>query len=193
MRVPLIESAGARPFGSVVRVLTMLRESGLSRIQPKTKVPDRAIYLIDAVSIAIATVLVEQLELLASMVSFGARVGFLMLPISVVVHFIVREKSRNWARHLVVPVIGFAVAAYVLINAQADAMIAGNVWIAVGLVLFVVLKMTGRQKFQILRICLVLTQALVRLPDRKWLEELAKWRPANRYSESRAYELIKGV
>ena len=147
MRVPLIESAGARPFGSVVRVLTMLRESGLSRIQPKTKVPDRAIYLIDAVSIAIATMLVEQLKLLASMVSFGARVGFLMLPISVVVHFIVREKSRNWARHLVVPVIGFAVAAYVLINAEADAMIAGNVWIAVGLVLFVVLKMTGRQKF----------------------------------------------
>ena len=147
MRVPLTDSAGARPFGSVVQVLTMLRESGLSRIQPKTKVPDRAIYRIDAVSIAIATVLVEQLELLASMVSFGARVGFLILPMSVVVHFIVREKSRNWARHLVVPVIGFAVAAYVLINAQADAMIAGTVWMAVGLVLFVVLKMTGRQKF----------------------------------------------
>ena len=147
MRVPLIESAGARPFGSVVRVLTMLRESGLSRIQPKIRVPDHAIYRIDAVSIAIATVLVEQLELLASVVSFGARVGFLMLPISVVVHFIVREKSRNWARHLVVPVIGFAVAAYVLINAEADAMIAGTVWMALGLVLFVVSKITGRQKF----------------------------------------------
>ena len=91
--------------------------------------------------------LVELLELLAAMVSFGARVGFLMLPISVVVHFMVREKSRNWARHLVVPVIGFAVAAYVLVNAQADAMIAGTVWMAVGLALFVVLKMTGRQKF----------------------------------------------
>ena len=81
------------------------------------------------------------------MVSFGALVGFLMLPISVVVHFIVREKSRNWARHLVVPVIGFAVAAYVLINAEADAMIAGTVWMALGLVLFVVSKITGRQKF----------------------------------------------
>ena len=147
MRVPLTDSAGARPFGSVVRVLTMLRESGLSRIQPKTKVPDRAIYLIGIVSIAIATTLVEQLELLASMVSFGALVGFAMLHISVVVHFIVREKSRNWARHLVVPVIGFAVAAYVLINAEADAMIAGTVWMALGLVLFVVSKITGRQKF----------------------------------------------
>ena len=109
--------------------------------------PDRAIYLIDAVSIAIATTLVEQLELLASMVRLGALVGSLMLPISFVVHFMVREKSRNWARHLVVPVIGFAVAAYVLINAEADAMIAGTVWMAVGLALFVVLKMTGRQKF----------------------------------------------
>lgn len=116
----------------------------LAYVHPTRKVPDRAIYLIGVVSIAIATTLVEQLELLASMVSFGALVGFAMLHISVVVHFIVREKSRNWARHLVVPVIGFAVTAYVLINAQADAMIAGAVWMAAGLVLFVVLKMTGR-------------------------------------------------
>jgi amino acid transporter len=89
--------------------------------------------------------MVDQLELLAAMVSFGALVGFLMLHISVVAHFIVRQKSRNWIRHLVVPVIGFAVAAYVLINAQLDAMIAGAVWMAVGFVLFVGLKMAGRE------------------------------------------------
>ena len=78
------------------------------------------------------------------MVSFGALIGFLMLHISVVVHFIVREKSRNWARHLVVPVIGLAVTAYVLINSQVDAMIAGAGWMVAGLVLFMVLRTTGR-------------------------------------------------
>ncbi len=116
----------------------------LAYVHPTRKVPDRAIYLIGVVSIAIATTLVEQLELLASMVSCGALVGFALLHISVVVHFIVREKSRNWARHLLVPVIGFAVTAYVLINAQTDAIIAGVVWMAAGLVLFIALRVTGR-------------------------------------------------
>ena len=117
----------------------------LANVHPTRKVPDRAIYLIGLVSIALATTMVDQLELLAAMVSFGALVGFLMLHISVVAHFIVRQKSRNWIRHLVVPVIGFAVAAYVLINAQLDAMVAGAVWMAVGFVLFVGLKMAGRE------------------------------------------------
>lgn len=117
----------------------------LAHVHPTRRVPDRAIHLIGGVSIALAVTMVDQLELLASMVSFGALVGFLMLHISVTAHFIVRQKSRNWWRHLVVPVIGFAVAAYVLINAQRDAMIAGAVWMLAGLVLFMVLKKVGHQ------------------------------------------------
>ena len=47
-------------------------------------------------------------------------------------HFVVRNKSRNWLRHMVVPGIGFAVIAYVLWNAEANAKIAGASWLAAG-------------------------------------------------------------
>ncbi len=117
---------------------------GLAHVHPTRKVPDRAIFLIAAITLVLGIWLVDQLELLTSMVSFGALVGFLMLHVSVMAHFLWREKSTNLLRHLVVPVIGLLITAYVLFNAQVDAKIAGAAWMAAGLVLFLVLKLTGR-------------------------------------------------
>jgi len=56
----------------------------------------------------------------------------------------VRQRSRRWIRHLVVPAVGFVIVAYVLINAQANAKIAGLCWMAVGLATIVALKASGR-------------------------------------------------
>ena len=87
--------------------------------------------------------LVDQLELLASMVNFGALMGFLLLHLSVIAHFMVRGKSRRWVRHLVVPVIGFAVVAYVLANAGTPAKVAGVCWLGVGVVALAVIRFRG--------------------------------------------------
>ena len=62
-----------------------------------------------------------------------------------VVHFVVRRKSRDWWRHLVVPVIGFAILLYVLINAKLAAQALGLTWLGIGLVLMGVLLATGRE------------------------------------------------
>jgi peptidoglycan/LPS O-acetylase OafA/YrhL len=78
------------------------------------------------------------------MVNFGALTGFMALHLSVIVHFMVRRRSRRWIRHLVVPVIGLAIVAYVLVNAQANAKIAGLIWMTVGLAIVLILKATGR-------------------------------------------------
>ena len=107
-------------------------------------VPRNAIFLIAAVTLALGLFMVDQLELLTSMVSFGALLGFLLLHVSVFAHFVVRGNSRNWLRHLVVPTIGFVIVGYVLWNAEANAKIAGAVWLAAGAVLFVALRLTGR-------------------------------------------------
>jgi len=40
--------------------------------------------------------------------------GFLLLLVSVIAHFIWRRNCRDWLRHLVVPIIGAAITAYVL-------------------------------------------------------------------------------
>jgi hypothetical protein len=78
------------------------------------------------------------------LVSFGALLGFLILQVSVIAHFMWREKSRNWLLHFVVPAIGFTIIAYVLINAETNAKIAGACWLVVGAMLFLTLKRLNR-------------------------------------------------
>jgi len=116
----------------------------LAHVEPARKIPDRAIFLVAIVTLAIGLVLVDKLELLTSMVSFGALVGFLLLHVSVMAYFLWRKKSDNWWRHLVVPLIGLAIIGYVLINAEANAKIAGLLWMAGGLMLYAALRFMGR-------------------------------------------------
>ncbi len=116
----------------------------LAHIDPKRKVPTRAVLLVAAITLVTATMLVDRLELLASMVSFGALLGFLLLQVSVVAHFAWRERSRNWLRHLAAPAVGFAIIAYVLWNAETNAKIVGAAWMAAGLCAFLTLKLLRR-------------------------------------------------
>jgi hypothetical protein len=87
---------------------------------------------VGAVNLAVGLLLAQQLELLASLVNFGALFGFLMLHVAVFVHYRVRGGSRDWLRHLLVPLTGFAIIAYVLINMARPAQIAGVSWLVVG-------------------------------------------------------------
>lgn len=112
-----------------------------ARVSPKHQVPARAIFLVAAVTLALGLVLVDQLELLASMVNFGALIGFLFLHLSVIVHFMVRQKSRRWIRHLLVPIVGLVVVAYVLIKISGSAKMAGLGWLGLGAVVFGVLQL----------------------------------------------------
>lgn len=112
----------------------------LARVDPKRKVPERALFLVSAVTLVAGILLAGKLELLASMVSFGALLGFLVLQVAVVVHFMWRERSRNWPRHLLAPAIGFAIIGYVLWNAEPNAKTAGAFWMSAGIITFVTLR-----------------------------------------------------
>jgi len=116
----------------------------LAHVDPKRKVPTRTILLVGAVTLVTGLALVDRLELLGSMVSFGALLGFLLLQVSVIAHFMWRLKSRMWLRHFVAPAIGFAIIAYVLWNAEQSAKIAGVAWMLAGLILFAILKRLAR-------------------------------------------------
>ena len=65
-------------------------------IDPKHQVLSRAVFVVAAITLVLDLLLVNQLELLASMVNFGALIGFLLLHLSVIAHFIIRRKSRRW-------------------------------------------------------------------------------------------------
>jgi len=62
----------------------------LAHVHPTRQVPDRALLLVSAVSLVLGLFFVGQLELLSSLVNFGALFAFLMLHAAVIVHFFLR-------------------------------------------------------------------------------------------------------
>jgi amino acid transporter len=107
----------------------------LARVDLRRGVPLVATLLVGGLTLVLGLLLVGRLEFLTSMVSFGALVGFLLLHLSVIAHFIWRQASRRWLRHLLVPVVGLTITANVLLNIQPSAKLIGAVWLGIGLVL----------------------------------------------------------
>ena len=118
----------------------------LAHVHSSRKIPDRAIFFVAAVTLAMGFFFADKFELITSLVSFGALVGFFLLHISVVAHFIWRKRSRDWLRHLASPLIGLVIIGYVLWNAEINAKIAGSCWLALGVMILLVLRAKGRSQ-----------------------------------------------
>jgi amino acid transporter len=120
----------------------------LRRVHPTRRVPVNATLLVAAISLVLGIYMSTRddgITLLSTLVNFGALTAFLVLHVSVVVHFLVRRRSRDYWRHLAVPVIGFLILAVVVVNAQVAAQTLGFVWLVIGVVVLVVLLATGRR------------------------------------------------
>ena len=117
--------------------------SFLSKISAR-QVPMAAILVVSAISVVLVLFFVGQIALISSLVNFGALFAFCLLHVSVVWYYIGRKKSKNYLLHLVVPTLGFLIIGYVLFNADSLAKIGGIVWLAIGAVVFIVNRVTGR-------------------------------------------------
>jgi amino acid transporter len=115
----------------------------LAHVHPTRKTPERATLLIGAITLAAGLTLVNRLELLTSLVNFGALTGFLMLHLAVFIHFGLKP-GRKLLLHVVTPILGFGVIAYVLVNTDTLAKIAGGCWLAVGVCVLIWLKLRGK-------------------------------------------------
>jgi amino acid transporter len=116
----------------------------LAHVHPTRKVPERAVLFVAAVSLVLGLFFVGQVGLLSSLVNFGALFSFLMLHVSVVVYFLIKRRARTFGLHLISPAIGFAIIAFVLVNADIHAKVGGLVWLSVGVIVLIGLKLTGR-------------------------------------------------
>jgi amino acid transporter len=119
----------------------------LARVHPAHKVPVNATLVVAAVSLVLGLYFATRedgIAVLSTLVNFGAMTAFLVLHVSVVVHFVLRQRSRAWLRHLLFPAAGFAILTYVVIIAQLAAQRLGFAWLAVGLVVLTVFVLTGR-------------------------------------------------
>ena len=122
--------------------------SFLAKVHPRHGVPVNATLLVAVVSLALGLYMASRddgITLLSTLVNFGAMTTFLVLHVSVVWHFLVRQHSRDWWRHLIAPAIGFVILAYVVVNANVAAQTLGFVWLAIGIILLLGLITTGHR------------------------------------------------
>ena len=87
----------------------------------------------------------DGISLLASLINFGALTAFLALHVSVVVHYMIRNRSSNVFAHLLMPLVGASILGLVVWNANVAAQRLGFVWIGLGLLVLIGLYLTGRR------------------------------------------------
>ncbi|GAA1419541.1 APC family permease [Catellatospora coxensis] len=124
----------------------------LAKVSSKHASPVNAVLFTALVSLAISGTALyyltekgeDTITLIATMVNFGAMVAWLALHAAVIWHYVVRNGSRNWLLHLVVPLVGAGLLIAVLINMKLYTQITGFIWIGLGLLALGVLYAMGR-------------------------------------------------
>jgi hypothetical protein len=100
-------------------------------------VPRRALLLAAVITMVAAVWGAEAtngLDHLTSIVNVGALSAFILLHASVLGWYAVRNRSRAWLPHVVVPVLGIAVIAAVLYEATGEALLVGAVGLGLGVI-----------------------------------------------------------
>ena len=103
-------------------------------LHPRFRTPNRAIIFVAIISL---TALELSLDLVVSMISFGALVAFTFVNLSVIKHFLINEKRRGGAalvRYGLLPLMGVGMSVWLWTSLATDALIVGLVWLAVGVI-----------------------------------------------------------
>jgi amino acid transporter len=106
---------------------------GLAKVHPKFKTPYISTITVAIVSFIVGLAFENHIDILTNIVNFGALTGFLLLHVSVINHYMIRQKSRQFFKHLVFPIIGLLVIGYVLYGMDHLALKVGVTWIVVGI------------------------------------------------------------
>ncbi|MEU6715578.1 APC family permease [Nonomuraea sp. NPDC046802] len=120
----------------------------LAKVSVRHSVPANAIMLISLLSVGVGiwmSTRADGVDLLTSLINMGAMVAFVVLHVSVIVHYSLRHDSDRWWSHLIAPLIGMGILVFVVINANILAQVVGLVWLGVGVVVLIVLYALGRR------------------------------------------------
>lgn len=128
----------------------MARDRGLPKalasVDARSQVPRAALLTTAAISLVVSVWAARRpdgLDVLVSIVNMGALSAFTLLHVSVTGYFVVRNGSRRWVPHVVVPVLGAAVSIWIMVSATAPAKVIAAAWLAGGAVVYAV---AGRRR-----------------------------------------------
>lgn len=116
----------------------------LSKVHPKYKTPYASTFLVAGISIILGFVFIGGIDVLASLVNFGALSAFLLLNISVFYHFMIKKKSKDYFRYLILPAIGFLIVGFVWVNFSKGTQILGFSWLFIGVIIAIIFAVRGK-------------------------------------------------
>ena len=140
---------------AVSRILfAMGRDGGLphalARIHPKYHTPYVATLFVGALTLVLVLTFGQLgTDTISLFVNFGALTAFLMLHVTVIGYFIVKKRDRRWVAHLLVPLCGLAVIGFTWLGLDIQAKILGGIWMAVGIVYYVVMRFALKRDVKI--------------------------------------------
>src|SRR6476619_4012845 len=139
---------------SVSRLLHVMGRNGVlypqrvfASVQPRRQTPVGSVVVVGVVSLLAIT---PSLELISSMINFGALVAFTFVNLSVIAYFAIRRRQyrtlNHATRNIALPAIGMAFTGVLWRFLHKDALIAGLVWSAIGLTYILARnRITGRR------------------------------------------------
>jgi amino acid transporter len=98
-------------------------------VNPRTQVPSNNIVLLGVIALLGALTLSYQLG--AELLNFGAFIAFMGVNASSFVHHGLRQ-PRKQLRHLVPPLLGFVICAYLWLSLRTPAKVVGSIWLVTG-------------------------------------------------------------
>lgn len=118
----------------------------LGKVSTKHQTPYVATFLVGGIALVLGFIFVGDVSMISSLVNVGALSSFALLNLSIIVLFLGRKKERG-AKAIIskglFPLLGFGILLYVLIHAQANALIVGALWFVIGLAVLIVQQMRG--------------------------------------------------
>jgi putrescine importer len=134
-------ASGLASHASVSRMLLVMgRNSVLPRkvfgyINKRTHTPTFNIILVGAICLLAAAF---TLELIASVINFGALIAFTFVNLSVIAWYAIKQGRRHTPgdifKFIVMPVIGTAMTAILWVNLDGVALVGGLIWAALGFI-----------------------------------------------------------
>lgn len=149
-------SSGLASHASVSRLLYVMGRSGalpkrlFGYVSPRFHTPVFTIVLTGIVSLA---AIGPDLELIASVINFGALIAFTFVNLSVIAYFAFHKKRYHTLKdifhYIVMPVLGALFTGVLWAYLQADAFIGGVIWIFIGLIYVIIATKGFRKKLSV--------------------------------------------
>jgi amino acid transporter len=135
---------------AVSRILFAMARDGklpaiLARVHPRYKTPYVSTLAVAVVSLVVGLFFSQRVDDLTRVVNFGALTGFVLLHLSVINHYFHRERSGDWLRHVVFPVLGLGIIVYVLYEMDRAAKVLGAWWISIGVLYYLILAFRSKK------------------------------------------------